>query len=284
VDQKVSQLLDVVRDDETAVVVVSDHGAQPGGYPTLLERHTDQLLQTLGFLRFESGNVHKIDTTASLILPGPEAAGMVQFGLNSRQPVLAENQELKRKVLAAFLADLAGLRLEGSGKALFENIRVEQGDSAGGTISVSAELSLRSEDADGRVIIKGKAYPLMTFYRPLYYTSNHSLRGVFIGAGFPFARGVSHIGSGDMALGQPRDSRAPRVHDVMPSVLAAMGLPVPSGLDGRVLWNLFENGFRENQGMSPRQIDLDWKVGEPPIDRRENDEALETLRELGYAK
>jgi arylsulfatase A-like enzyme len=71
--------------------------------------------------------------------------------------------------------------------------------------------------------------------------------------------------------------------DLTPTILYAMGQPVPDDMDGRVLTELFEETFvRANAPMMTKAAEV-VSGGEEPIDRSADDDLiLERLRGLGY--
>lgn len=74
----------------------------------------------------------------------------------------------------------------------------------------------------------------------------------------------------------------PRIIDLAPTVLYALGLPIPDDMDGRVLSEMFEDGYFEaNQ---PVYVAADKTLLDNRYEWREDEEAmlLERLRDLGY--
>lgn len=120
----------------------------------------------------------------------------------------------------------------------------------------------------------------------MFYHSSHSPQGIVIAAGGPFRRKAWLVEEGLRAKDMPEDRQHPSVHDVTPTVLGAMGLPIPLDLDGRPMEVLFEEAFLREPGFRLRRLGLEWAPMEEPgaASKGEEDEALETLRALGYAK
>ena len=104
------------------------------------------------------------------------------------------------------------------------------------------------------------------------------------GSGHQFGpSGIIVIAGGPIARGAALDSA--RVFDVLPTVLHLMGLPVPQGLDGRVLEETFDP---EWSGANPVVLiapGAGSRAAEPRLPEAgiREDEARE-LRELGYVE
>ncbi len=112
----------------------------------------------------------------------------------------------------------------------------------------------------------GAANLVDTVYR---YSGMHRDEGLLIAAGPRLRRGGSIEGS--------------RIADMAPTILHIMGLPVPSGMDGRVLGGLFEPGFLEGRpvvmaGETPE----DEVSGTPGYTDSEEREIMSRLGDLGY--
>jgi predicted AlkP superfamily phosphohydrolase/phosphomutase len=109
-----------------------------------------------------------------------------------------------------------------------------------------ARLGVTELDLDDSVTLRGRSFPIQDFYAPL------SLGGV---------------------------------RDVAPTVLAAMGLPIPDSMDGRVLEPVFEPAFREGRSFSSEPVEIDWEPYDPEgLDTEAPDLMVEMLRALGYAR
>ena len=101
-------------------------------------------------------------------------------------------------------------------------------------------------------------------------SGNHNLHGVLIAAGGPILKGA-----------QPRKAR---IHDITPTVLALLGLPVAEDMDGRVLEELIDPAFlaRFPVRRIPSYEKLLPQAVRDPTLKDEDQERLEMLRSLGY--
>lgn len=99
------------------------------------------------------------------------------------------------------------------------------------------------------------------------YSGNHAPEGIFIGWGTPV---TVHQSLPDLHL-----------MDVAPTILAAMGVPIPDNMDGDVLLSLFADDYRPQPTYVPvnqsrlSQLEL-------PVDEEIDTAVEERLRNLGY--
>jgi predicted AlkP superfamily phosphohydrolase/phosphomutase len=70
--------------------------------------------------------------------------------------------------------------------------------------------------------------------------------------------------------------------DLAPTLLAVLGVPVPTDMDGKVLANVFEQGMRESMQISYQAAQLAPADNTFDLSRQEESEILERLRGLGY--
>jgi predicted AlkP superfamily phosphohydrolase/phosphomutase len=101
-------------------------------------------------------------------------------------------------------------------------------------------------------------------------SGNHSLRGVFLAAGGPIASGKPPVEA--------------RIHDVAPTILALLGLPIADDMDGRVLEEIFDPEFLRRfpvRRVPSYETLLPKAVHETQLED-EDRERLEMLRSLGY--
>ena len=106
---------------------------------------------------------------------------------------------------------------------------------------------------------------------PDLVTENHHDRyGVFAGVGGPFGEGAV---------------QGARILDVMPTLLYAMGLPVPKDLEGRPLTDAVEEGYRGAHGIEYRETAAGETTQPAAVDSysaEEEAEIAKRLEDLGY--
>ena len=280
VDARLAELLDAVRTPQTAVMVVSDHGAQAGGYLELFERHTDRLIEAMGYLEHDrqaSGRAD-IDRATSRILPHVETARMVQFRVNRDLPELAEDPELRRALAEEFSDALATVHLEQDERPLFGSIEISD-DGA----EITAQLQLLSGSVDDHVLVGARRIPVTDLYQPIQFNSSHSRRGVLIATGGPFRKGVSLFPPDWVPGTDGNGIESATIYDVFPTALAALHCPVPSGLDGRILTELFDLEWLS--GIQLSDVELPWEgVATQDVETPAEDPQLEALKALGYVR
>jgi hypothetical protein len=132
----------------------------------------------------------------------------------------------------------------------------------------------RIENADS-LQLRGRSVPLSRWnrWRPSISGQHHRAPpGIFVFQGGPFKRGFHLEGA--------------RVHDIMPTVMALLGLPVAKDLDGRILRETFQDAFFDEKPVSfvetygPRVVPVRAESVIPSLD----EELLDQLRAIGYIR
>lgn len=102
------------------------------------------------------------------------------------------------------------------------------------------------------------------------HTGTHRLDGVFIVKG-------PHI--------RPRYEVQANIIDLAPTILHVLGEAIPTDMDGRVLHEIFEEGFFQTltmrDGLSEKKISIDTK-GAIPLTEEEETSVRKRLKSLGY--
>lgn len=102
-------------------------------------------------------------------------------------------------------------------------------------------------------------------------SGNHDLDGIFMAAGPGVRAGVELKGA--------------QIFDIAPTLLYAMGLPIPKAMDGRPLKEVFEGAFvraQERGKASPLDGMASSVVRDTVFSGDEEEQVLERLRNLGY--
>jgi predicted AlkP superfamily phosphohydrolase/phosphomutase len=99
-------------------------------------------------------------------------------------------------------------------------------------------------------------------------TGSHRINGMFIASGPEIARN--------------KEVDNARIIDVMPTILYDMGLAIPDDIDGRIMTEIFDEGFLKEH--SPRFTKPDFvdKEAEDALTSEEKGEMEERLKSLGY--
>ena len=102
-------------------------------------------------------------------------------------------------------------------------------------------------------------------------SGKHHVDGIFIASGGPIRPGATCEAS---------------LFDVLPTVLALLGLPVPSDVRGRVLEDIFDPAFLREHPVRriPSYEPLIERAAAPAAKPADDTQAMEMLRSLGYAQ
>jgi len=195
--------------------------------------------------------------------------GGIQVNLRGRAPrgtvaPGAEYEALRDRLIA----DLRALRFPGTAEPLFDLVERREAVYRGPLVPWAPDVVTRSKGnrvAIGRDLDDGKWLRVHG-----HEQGGHSDTGILALRG-PGVRGGARLaGAG--------------IEDVMPTVLWALGAPVPEGLDGRVLAEAFEEG-----ALAARPVRYAAAAGgavpaasAPGFDAAEEEELRRTLEGLGY--
>jgi predicted AlkP superfamily phosphohydrolase/phosphomutase len=124
--------------------------------------------------------------------------------------------------------------------------------------------------ADPRILGFGTAqFTSQRLLTPAFgMTGGHRMDGVFIAAGRGIRGGQTVAGS--------------RLWDVAPTIMALMGVPVPAGLDGRVLDSILTPGMRDQVRYDERPYQDYFHDGGQGYSEDEEALVAERLKGLGY--
>jgi predicted AlkP superfamily phosphohydrolase/phosphomutase len=270
VDHWIGELLSLAN-EETAVLVVSDHGFGLRK-PREVSVEPNPLLEFLGYLEFDPER-GKRPAWGSTVLHGQSdysVGGLgriyVNWGGGDRGEEIGERRA--RELMGEAEAALRGLRTV-HGRPVFR--KVERGRGSGTRGSQGDILIRLDEDCLGdTVVYEGQRLPVSAFTRVEMKPGNHRIDGVFIGRGGPFRRGGSIRNVG--------------ILDIAPTLLRIAGLPPARDMDGRSLDRAFEPTSRGEmvRGMvETYALERSGEAEEPGAPPRD-EEILEQLKALGY--
>jgi len=244
-------------DDDTAVLVLSDHG-----FLTNNERnrwfHANRLLEAGGFARLVPGGGGVADTTASLVFdptgPTVEARRLLRAG------GAATDAEAELRRAKAFLDGLA----TDAGEPLFISTALGR-DDKGPRLAVVFARSFEGTS----VSVGGEPLPLSEFHSPEGHSGDHRMNGFLCAAGGPFRSGERIDGA--------------RVTDIAPTVLYLLGAPVGRDMEGVPLTHLLRDDWNEQH---PVRYVASYGLLEPTegdaIATEADEQIREELRALGY--
>lgn len=306
-DKCLGRLLQAATED-TFILVMSDHGGAPA--PTK-EVNINYLLKKLGFLRLDprkrlissaqgkvvqlvkrtirrrakvgallpravrhgvrkvSFNVAAIDwsaTKAYRFPMTPPADGLV-INVVGRQPQgvvrPGEEYEQLRKDL---MDQLLQLRDEETGQAIVDNVYRREELYNGEHMTRAPDLVVLFKD--GYMGGQGLDSPLLTPHPIGKVNGQHALEGIFLACGKNIKRD-HHI-------------QGAHILDLAPTILYALGAPVPRDMDGKVLEGIFDASFLRGQPVRYSEALGPSRESEKRLVAEEEETMKEKLRSLGY--
>jgi len=277
-------------DDETTVVVISDHGFRAFGRPDSLIFDIDRLFSMMGLLEFEepteaglrSSRKIRISATQAYAHDGTKIVSTfgerdrpVYLNVAGRDPdglipadALARTRSEIRSRLLELRTDL--------GSHVFSSVQIND-DSIGPDGQQQPDLYLRVNREiafDYDLLLDGVAHSLYDLFLWEYGDINgtHRPQGILVARG-PEVRAGSVI---DTA----------RLIDVAPTLLYLAGAAVPRDFSGRVLEELFEDGSRVTgrSRLASYEGLIDVETPSSLLDPAVDEEYRERLRSLGYVQ
>ena len=248
------------------VIVLSDHGFHalvPEEVKVILD--LDPVLERLGYLARAGRDIDFARTRAySYASPAFQRAKFVRFALAGREPGAALRPEERDAVRRQLAADLAEVTYE-TGKPVFHlrNARPRE-------VREGADFVVRVATEGATPVLRVRGVPvegLVAEIGRLSGSHNTRTHGIFLAAG------------PDIDPAAPLDGL--HIHDMAPTFLYALGLPVAEGFAGRPWTALFREEYR---AAHPVRTIRSWGVRRARGARTsEADEALlEELGALGY--
>lgn len=303
-DRALGQLLAEL-DDETTVFVISDHGFGPLYYNIYLncwlyehgylvfKKNVTTLLKHLAWRlgltpenlyvlaerarllelgsRLRHGNLHDLLgrvflSTQNIDWPKTRAyshgnVGQVYLNLKGREPQGCVDPQTAKSIIAELIEKLTAFRNPYTGTPAFDRIYRKEEIYAGEEIARAPEILLVPKDGTMAV---GTTEFLSHRAISLTYAGSgwHRMEGVFIAAG--------------KAIKPGKRSKL-QIVDLFPILVAALGVPIPTGLDGHVPEGLLEVPVKSQH----ERVQLRGPSGGVPNATWEK-EIRERLKNLGY--
>lgn len=248
------------------VLVVSDHGFRAAHQEQLqLQFDLDLVLAHLGYLRRVPHGLRWAQTRLyTYDSPLHHTRKKVRFALAGREPRGRVRPAERAGILAALERDLARVRYESGAPALVVREAGKRLQQGGADLVVEVQTAGISQ----RVLVDGEEVPgVVPYLGRISGTHGKSTQGIFLAAGPDI---------------DPRaEVRGIGIHDLAPTVLYALDLPVGKDFAGRAWRELFRPAVRERRVL--RQV-ASWGV--LPAGRERSSPAdpaiLDELRALGY--
>ncbi len=267
IDAAIGEVLSAAR-TPLDVLVISDHGFRAA---RTTELHTDSdldaLLVRLGYQKRNAAGVAmrrtQLYTYAS---PTYQRKKLVRCALAGREPGGTLTQEQCDAARTRFEADLRRVTFAG-GEPVFivRDVRGREQQAGGDFVAL-----LSSVGTTTRVLVDGKQVAdVVTDVSELSGTHDSSNDGILIAAGPNLAPGA--------------DVKGISVHDITPTVLYGLGLPVAENFVGRAWTQLYRPEFRQRH---PLRTIRTWGPAHPGAARKSGADAkvIEELRSLGYLR
>jgi predicted AlkP superfamily phosphohydrolase/phosphomutase len=314
-DASLAELLDAVGDD-TILVIMSDHGSGP------LEEyiHANAWLLSTGFMKLRRSLPIGVKRLIYGLGVTPTALYKLTMSLG-RGPQMAQTMRhhkagvmsMVRRMFLSF-ADVDWSRTRayalGNYGQMYVNLR---GREPQGIINPGAEYEEVVDDlvegmSDLRHPKTGELIPMRVYRREDIYQGEHLEEGpdvVFLpedmrynGFGLyqfssrswlepTFDRSGGHRMDGVVMLAGPGIRRGhtlegARLIDLAPTVLAALGVPIPDDMDGHVLGDAFEDGFFDARPIRYETAHAKGPQTQVELSPEQEEMVKERLRGLGY--
>jgi predicted AlkP superfamily phosphohydrolase/phosphomutase len=265
VDQALGRILDAAPKDSN-VLVISDHGfhaAKPEEVKVLLDM--DAVLERLGYLKRNGAAVDFSRTRVYTYgTPSFRQVKLLRFSLAGRERggrVRAAEREALLKQLASDLKEVA---YESGAPAL--TLR----EARGREIREGADFAVVVQTAGVSPVLQRKGERIegaVESVSRISGTHTRNSHGIFLAAGPDIDPAAKPEGI--------------RVHDITPTLLYGLGLPVAENFAGKARTDLFSEAFREAH---PLRTIRTWGTRRSAGARtsKEDEKLLEELRALGY--
>lgn len=283
-DEKLDSILDLVEreyGEKPAVAVVSDHGM------TSLKRvfHVNKWLSRHGYLTFKDGEEsldeeieEKLDDRVEYIFGKVDWSettayamgkrGAIYVNLEGREPEGVVPEEEYDEVVESLVADLQEVVDPEIGEDVIEAVNTREDLFHGDNVDKAPDVLL---ELDEGYYPFGYAFELES---PDLFSTNDW-------PDMPFVTGIEDkpgiLGIAGPGIADDAGDVDVSLIDIAPTLYHYLGVAVPSDLDGRVVEELFEAGYREGIDYGPPVDDHD------PGDGDDDEEAVkERLKDLGY--
>ncbi|MBM2832928.1 MAG: hypothetical protein HW406_89 [Candidatus Brocadiaceae bacterium] len=320
VDQAVGRIVQEL-DSQTTLFIMSDHGAGPASDKVFF---IDEWLKQKGYLEFQPRSLFKstlrqisrfalntlsknVSSNAKdrlmRIFPGlrvrsqgfirrsmikwartqvfsGEHPATLRINLKGREPqgIVAPGKE-KDNLCDKLIHELESLVMPDTGERLVEKVYRREELYHGPCLEISPDLYIMTRDFSHQV--RGGKFPRGLGYKEIIAKKNHReffvngvhrMNGVFMAQGPDIISGVCF----------PQEFS---IMDLFPSILYSMGLEIPDGLDGKILYPIFKDKFVHDN--PAKYIEQETSVAcseeERTYEDEEDSKKIErSLRGLGY--
>jgi predicted AlkP superfamily phosphohydrolase/phosphomutase len=285
VDKFVKKLIEDVADENTTIIICSDHGFRSSPHhqkngiivPIVFFKNLNKLLEIMGFLQFKSDidlKASSIDFTKTLAYhyqldePSSYPNVFISLNLKGRQAngIVEPDGEYAR-VKTELIAALSNLKIVETDESLFDEVVEVSLPQRDIRVTIKSDINLLEQ----HVRVGGDIFPLSDFYILLDKSGDHSDPGTLI----IYGKNIRKVGLIKNA----------HILDIVPTILYLLDLPVAKDMKGNVLTQAIETDFLKRYPV--KYIDsyettkgaIREEFNHKPIKEQE----LEQLRSLGYA-
>jgi predicted AlkP superfamily phosphohydrolase/phosphomutase len=306
-DQAVNELIEAASTD-TLILIISDHGFEgvckvfyvnkwlaERGYLVLKQRRSGaaakgarDLLQKIGLwdlarrarnlvpgaAQFRSDNLPyavDIDWSRTKAAFGPNLG--ININLQGREPkgIILPGREFE-ELCQNLTEELEAYIDPESGERIVNKVMRREDVYSGNAVNLAPDLRLmmaKSSAYRGQYAYSPKVSASQSLAYPDKVFGNHAEYGIFMAHG-PGVRPGTHLDGA-------------QIIDVAPTVLFAMGLPIPYEMDGRPLIEMFDSTFVQALEKRSHSAVMDsHAIEDVAFDDTEEEQVMDRLRRLGY--
>jgi predicted AlkP superfamily phosphohydrolase/phosphomutase len=310
VDQALGAILSHI-DDDTAVLVMSDHGLGPlyhhiylnnillqYGYlklrrtvPTYLKillykvhlapSDVYQWLDRLGLLghALKLGKGERYNLLRRFFLSADHIdwqstrvysygnIGQIYLNRLGREPQGIVKEAEVNQLTEELIKMLRSLKHPQNGRPLFESLYRKEEIYSGERLRDAPEILVIPQKLESMAVGVSEFVSLKSMEPSFAFTGGHRLEGIFMGIGKGIKKGTVLEGA--------------RIIDLAPTILYALGVPIPKGMDGRVLEDIFEKDILKEHKKIYTEDEYP-KHEEENKSQRYQEEIRKRLKGLGY--
>jgi predicted AlkP superfamily phosphohydrolase/phosphomutase len=196
--------------------------------------------------------------------------GQIYINLKGREPVgIVEAGDEYEQIVAQIRADISMLKDPHTGEHIRGKVYRADEIYHGDRLDQAPDLVYLPDDLSvngfGLYQFSSREWLTPTFDR----SGGHRMDGIFM-----------MTGPGTRKGGSVKDAN---IIDLAPTILAALGIPIPNDFDGKVLDSAFENAFFDNRPIKYIEAEEYSKIdGRGELTDEEEEQIREMLRGLGY--
>jgi predicted AlkP superfamily phosphohydrolase/phosphomutase len=211
-----------------------------------------------------------MDWTQTVAYSGSRTSEGIYVNLRGRDPQgIVEPGAQYEEVRTRIISELSALVDPGTGQPAVHGAYRREEVHSGEYVSRMPDILL---DFDDTPYLVSESTAARDVFEPIVATDiqgRHHSRGTFAAIGPHIVSGVTVDAN---------------IVDIAPTILHAMGLPVPDDMDGRVIEEIFTPQYRQTHDIRFESAsDAEMREGEAPAYSQEEEEAmLQRLRDLGY--